>query len=125
MAQKFLFGLGGGGGNVLYGSSNGSVNLEESSMILLDGVSGANSVANAKALAVSVLGGASEIAANYDIGWWIGVKWTENLERSYRVGTGNGGATIRDRYDRDRIDWYQVSSNAIEDFLSFQFSETQ
>ena len=120
MAQRFLFGLGGGGAGSVVQGTRGDRDPENFIMVMLTGVSSVGSTSQAKTLAITTID-----VTELDLGSWVGIKWTKNLERKYGIGTGNGGATIRDLYDRETVDWYTVTTDSLADFLFFEYSDTE
>ena len=128
MAQRFLFGLGGSGGGASFQGSQGAMvegefiirDPENFIVVTLTGVGSINSTSSAKALAIQTVDPAEQ-----ELGSWYGIKWTLNTQRSYGIGTGNGGATIRDLYDRERVEWYTVTTDALADFLTFMYTDNE
>lgn len=118
MASKFRFGNaagGGGGGNVI--SLGGApTNGEDLTVFDLTTISTVNDRSQALAVLLSVVD-----PSEFDLGFYIGVRWQESLQRSYRVGTGNGGATINDKYTKVYTTWYTVIATGNN--LNFEYED--
>jgi len=118
MASKFKFGVGSGGG----GSSNilslGGAPTSGDNLTVFDltTISTVNSRSQALAVLLSVVD-----PTEFDLGFWIGVRWQLSTARSYRVGTGNGGANISDKYTQFYTTWYTVIATG--DNLNFEYED--
>lgn len=95
----------GGSGSGIIPSPGGGYSGQDVISFDVSSINSVNSTSAAKSQVNSVVD-----FTNYDEGIWVGIRWNKSNQRKYSVGTGNGGATIKDVYTRVYTDWYELSA---------------
>jgi hypothetical protein len=114
--STFKFGLTSTSGSQVLSLGGAPTTSDNFTVFDLTTINTVNDQATAKAVLLSTVD-----VTQYELGFYIGIRWQEATSRSYQVGTGNGGATINDKYTLLYTTWYTVISTG--DNLQFEYED--